>query len=102
MQPVLVVVSRTSSFSDEMDRLRSVCFPGSDPSRSSRDEFNSRSIYIVNEVRGKLAAYGRLTPGPRAVFELKHGLKELLKSQPDQTWLTSVVAWLRRSIAAWI
>jgi len=69
MQPVSVVVSRTSDFSDEMDRLRSVCFPGSDPSRSSRDEFDSRSIYVVNEVQGKLAAYGRLTPGPRSVFE---------------------------------
>ena len=69
MQTVSVMVSRTPHFSDEMDLLRSVCFPGSDPSRSSRDEFDSRSIYIVNEIEGSLAAYGRLTPGPHAVFE---------------------------------
>jgi predicted GNAT family N-acyltransferase len=61
-----------------MDRLRALCFPGSDPARSSRDEFDSRSIYVVNEIHGELAAYGRLTPGPRAVFETwSRGIAEI-------------------------
>lgn len=56
-------------FTEQMDRLRCLCFPEPDGLASSHDEFDSRSLHVVAMVENDLAAYGRLTPGPRSVFE---------------------------------
>ena len=64
-----LAISATRAFDSEMDRLRQVCFPGPVPVESSRDQFDARSIYPVVRIDGQIAAYGRLTAGPNAVFE---------------------------------
>jgi hypothetical protein len=75
-------ISLANELTEEMDRLRSVCFP-SRSLASSRDVFDSKSYYPVIEVRGELAAFGRLTPGPQSVFETwTHG-KAQIPTGPD-------------------
>lgn len=64
-----LTISATRVFDAEMDRLRQVCFPGPATVESSRDQFDARSIYPVARIDGQIAAYGRLTAGPNAVFE---------------------------------
>ncbi|MBL0941235.1 MAG: hypothetical protein IBJ00_00665 [Alphaproteobacteria bacterium] len=62
-------------FNEEMDQLRQICFPElrSDMS-TARDIFDERSKHITVMIKGEIAAYGRLTPGPNSVFEtISHG-----------------------------
>lgn len=65
----LLVTAVSEVFTEELDRLRCLCFPEPDGNESSRDEFDSRSLHVVAMVEGDLAAYGRLTSGPKSVFE---------------------------------
>ena len=65
----LLVTAVSEILTEEVDRLRLLCFPEPDGNESSRDEFDSRSLHVVAMVEGELAAYGRLTPGPKSVFE---------------------------------
>lgn len=56
-------------FTQEMDDLRTQCFPPASPMPSSQDEFDSKSLHMTLRINGVIAAYVRLTPGPNAVFE---------------------------------
>jgi hypothetical protein len=79
----LLVTAVSEGLTEEMDRLRCLCFPEPDGSASSRDEFDSRSLHVVTMVEGDLAAYGRLTPGPKSVFETwTHG-KAIIPTGPN-------------------
>ena len=64
-----VRVSVQNILTQEMDKLRQHCFPSAKPMHTSLDEFDSKSQHIVITIQDTLAAYGRLTAGPAAVFE---------------------------------
>lgn len=59
----------TDVLTDDVDRLRMLCFPAAPTLSSSRDAFDARSTHVLVLVDHAVAAYGRLTPGPMAVFE---------------------------------
>ncbi len=65
-------------FNSEIDKLRQNAFPSVKPVDTSYDEFDGRSKHIVIKIDNVIAAYGRLTPGPNAVFEnWTHGKAEI-------------------------
>lgn len=66
-RPVLIFTQ--NDFTPEIDQLRQICFPSIVPVVTAKDEFDERSQHIIVQIQGKVAAYGRLTPGPNAVFE---------------------------------
>ncbi|MBL0941232.1 MAG: hypothetical protein IBJ00_00650 [Alphaproteobacteria bacterium] len=68
-QEQLIEVFVEDHFTEEMDQLRVQCFPTYKNKSTSRDQFDERSKHIVVFVNNIIAAYGRLTPGPNAVFE---------------------------------
>jgi len=59
----------STDLDEAADRLRLECFPPAGPVATSRDEFDGRSLHVMNCIDKALAAYGRLTAGPQSVLE---------------------------------
>lgn len=65
-----IKITYESQLTPEMDQLRLSCFAGSIKLMTSRDVFDDRSLHVTARVGSEtIAAYGRMTPGPNAVFE---------------------------------
>ncbi len=79
--PALQLLS-TRTFDDEMNRLRCECF-GQYPSGDSKDEFDDRSLHVTLRVDGKLACYGRMTPGPDSFFKARSAGVAPVPTGPD-------------------
>jgi hypothetical protein len=62
-------ILHTRELDADMDQLRLICFPPVNGIDSTRDEFDARSWFPTVRIDTKVAAYGRLTLGPNAVFE---------------------------------
>lgn len=71
------------TFDAEMNRLRCECFAGQYPSGDAKDRFDDRSVHVITCVDGRLAGYGRLTPGPDSWFEFLSGGVAGLPVGPD-------------------
>jgi predicted GNAT family N-acyltransferase len=54
--------------SEEMLILRQLCYPAEYKKGECEDAFDAKSTHVVVRLDKQLLAYGRLTPGPEAVF----------------------------------
>lgn len=65
----LISVQIQDQFTPEIDQIRQLCFPAKKLANRAKDLFDDKSKHIVVMLDHDIAAYGRLTPGPNAVFE---------------------------------
>jgi predicted GNAT family N-acyltransferase len=79
----LLELLHTKTFDAEMNRLRCECFAGTYPSGDAKDDFDDRSIHVVTRVDGRLAGYGRLTPGPDSWFEFLSNGRAVIPTGAD-------------------
>ena len=94
MDSTLLTVEITLDYLPEIDGLRKICFPHDYPGETCKDEFDDRSDHILVRIDGKLAGYGRLTPGPGLSFIT--GLKDWHSYPMAQTpWISAVAWWTR-------
>lgn len=64
----LIEITIENQFTEELDALRTRCFPGKDQTENSYDPFDDKSYFVVLRTNHELVGYGRLTPGPNSVF----------------------------------
>lgn len=73
-----------NEFTDELDRLRKIIFPGNSDTQTSIDDFDNISFHgILSNDINDILAYGRFTLNPNGVFSTWANRFDLLPNTKD-------------------